>query len=335
MFQNATLSQLPIQKMKVRDDLLAWCRVSNMRLSKRELEVRRVVDSFNKTQDGILRIHYNQSGHKGIDLDFEDLFEHEKSKWFRKYNITKENIIEFLYALNARIGLIDMSIQFLSKQYTQLSEVLSISDFTTSVTPEMVNEGVKRLSKDNITNFFDILKKAIFSQANKSIWVYAINRWIDTSEEFGLEFNINNKEVNTNIKPLYKSVGELSLGQTVVAMLSFILSYSEYSNDFTPLIIDQPEDNLDNQYIHKNLVADLRKVRSKRQVIIATHNSTIVTNAKAEQVIVMDSDNEHGWIDCAGYPTEPQIVGHIVNHLEGGIDSFIHKSFVYNGILGK
>ena len=52
-------------------------------------------------------------------------------------------------------------------------------------------------------------------------------------------------ESSRNIGKVFKSVKELSLGQKVVAMLSFVLSYSDYSNDYTPLIIDQPEDNLD------------------------------------------------------------------------------------------
>lgn len=46
-------------------------------------------------------------------------------------------------------------------------------------------------------------------------------------------------------------------------MLTFILSYSDFSNDYTPLIIDQPEDNLDSQYIYNNLVEELKK--SKRR----------------------------------------------------------------------
>lgn len=116
-------------------------------------------------------------------------------------------------------------------------------------------------------------------------------------------------------------------------MLSFILTYGEYTKDNTPLIIDQPEDNLDNRYIFKNLVRDLRDLKSRRQVILATHSATIVTNARAEQVIVMESDGVSGWIEKTGYPTEPTIVKYIVNLLEGGIDSFNHKRFTYSDIL--
>jgi predicted ATP-dependent endonuclease of OLD family len=79
----------------------------------------------------------------------------------------------------------------------------------------------------------------------------------------------------------------------VVGILTFIFNYGEYSNDFTPLVIDQPEDNLDNMCIYENLVKSLRKIKTKRQVIVSTHSATIVTNADSEQVIVMESDNKH------------------------------------------
>jgi hypothetical protein len=47
-----------------------------------------------------------------------------------------------------------------------------------------------------------------------------------------------------------KNIEDLSLGQKVEGILTFIFNYGEYSNDFTPLVIDQPEDNLDNMYIY-------------------------------------------------------------------------------------
>ena len=84
---------------------------------------------------------------------------------------------------------------------------------------------------------------------------------------------------------------------------------------------------------YKNLVVDLRKVKSKRQVIIATHNATIVTNAKADQVVVLGSDGDSGFIVAKGFPNEKRIKEHIVNYLEGGIDFFRHKAFIYEEIL--
>ncbi|MBQ3164901.1 MAG: hypothetical protein IJC02_10290 [Lachnospiraceae bacterium] len=148
-------------------------------------------------------------------------------------------------------------------------------------------------------------------------------------------FNINNREDIEKSKPIFKSTDKLSMGQKVVAMLSFVLSYSDFSKDYRPLLIDQPEDNLDNKYVYKNLVNQLREVKSKRQVIIATHSATIVTNAKADQVIVMESNNKNGWIRASGYPNEKRIIKHIINNLEGGNESFQHKCFIYSDVINK
>ena len=85
--------------------------------------------------------------------------------------------------------------------------------------------------------------------------------------------------------------------------------------------------------IYKNLVKQLRSIKEKRQVIIATHNATIVTNAKADQVCIMRSDNKHGWIEKTGYPSEKKIKESIINYLEGGKESFLHKISIYENVL--
>ena len=90
-------------------------------------------------------------------------------------------------------------------------------------------------------------------------------------------------------------------------MIDFILAYSDYVDDYRPLIIDQPEDNLDTRYIYLSLVKQLRDVKDKRQIIIATHNATIVTNSVADKVFVMESDGECGWIEMQGYPGEKKL----------------------------
>lgn len=116
-------------------------------------------------------------------------------------------------------------------------------------------------------------------------------------------------------------------------MLDFILGYGEFIHDYRPLILDQPEDNLDSRYIYKNLVKQIRQTKDKRQIIMATHNATIVTNAMADQVCVMESDGNHGWVTASGYPSERKIKKHIINHLQGGIESFKHKQHIYDDVL--
>ena len=62
-------------------------------------------------------------------------------------------------------------------------------------------------------------------------------------------------------------------------MLAFILSYGN-----EPLLLDQPEDDLDNELIYELIVQQLRETKSRRQVIVVTHNANIVVNGDAEMV---------------------------------------------------
>ncbi len=172
------------------------------------------------------------------------------------------------------------------------------------------------ITDENATHVIDYLKNTIHQR-----------------EKFTLEFNLNSKESTENVVALYKDILELSLGQKVVAMLDFILGYGEYINDYRPIIIDQPEDNLDSRYIYQNLVEQFRKIKEKRQIIIATHNATIVTNAMSDLVCVMESDGKHGWIKASGYPSESRIKKQIVVYLEGGVDSFKHKMHIYRDVI--
>ncbi|MDS5541677.1 hypothetical protein RQY73_08745 [Streptococcus pneumoniae] len=178
-------------------------------------------------------------------------------------------------------------------------------------------------------NSYDILKKASHLSG-------AYKRKIFSKENTRfLEFNINSKESSQQLDILYKEVGVLSLGQKVVAMLDFLLAYSDYSKDFRPLIIDQPEDNLDNRYIYRHLVQQFRDVKAQRQIILATHNATIVTNSMTDQVVIMESDGVNGWIESQGYVSEKYIKNHIINQLEGGKDSFKHKMSIYETALSE
>jgi hypothetical protein len=74
-----------------------------------------------------------------------------------------------------------------------------------------------------------------------------------------------------------------SPGQKSAAILAFLLSHGE-----EPIVLDQPEDDLDNHLIYDLIVRQIRENKGKRQVIVATHNANIVVNGDAEMVISMD-----------------------------------------------
>lgn len=283
-----------------------------------------------------IRITYSIEDIKENIFSFEELFNNyngtriERERYIQNTNLSVSGLVGFLEMLYREKGAVEFVRMIANKQLQ--NEYTNLLRFTSEYTSQLIDNGLISLTEEK--------SKELLQWANGYIWINGLNIFINTFdndyfrriENFSLEFNVMNKEGNKK-KPIYRDVRKLSLGQKVVAMLSFVLGYSKFTKDYRPLVIDQPEDNLDNQYIYKNLVNDLRLIRGERQIIIATHSATVVTNAKAEQVIVMDSDGEHGWVADRGYVTEKHIKKHIINYMEGGKDSFRHKINVYKNVL--
>ena len=82
------------------------------------------------------------------------------------------------------------------------------------------------------------------------------------------------------------SLNKLSMGQKGTVLLKLFLAEGDY-----PLIIDQPEESLDNKFIYGELVSAFREAKKERQIIIATNNANLVVNTDAEQVIVAEFKN--------------------------------------------
>lgn len=302
----------------------------------RKKEVEEVIKEFNDSQTGILRIVYKQEEQGVSVFDFKSYIEKKypvrDNFFYHNMNISTFSVVDYLEEISNILGVERFLSFFIDRAYDELERVVSIKKFLAEKNQKLIDKGIKFVEYKEINELLCKIIDDVLDMNNLYQLKNDLKTYIERIESFDLEFNINNNEQD-NQKVMFKSVKELSLGQKVVAMLTFVLGYSDFSNDYTPLVIDQPEDNLDNQYIYRNLVKILKEIKSKRQIIIATHSATIVTNAKAEQVIVMESDNLHGKIKTTGYPNDPKIKKHIINYLEGGIPSFKHKYYIYKDIL--
>lgn len=113
----------------------------------------------------------------------------------------------------------------------------------------------------------------------------------------------------------YKDTSSLSTGQKCTTILPILLLDSD-----NPLIIDQPEDNLDNRFIFENVVKSLRRVKQHRQLILVTHNPNIPVLGDAEQVVVLDSDGSRARLIKEG--SVDGCKDEIVTLLEGGAEAF-------------
>ena len=116
----------------------------------------------------------------------------------------------------------------------------------------------------------------------------------------------------------YRAIEKLSGGQRVGLLLTLLLETA----DERPLVIDQPEDELDNRTLFHTVLPALKKLRGRRQVIMATHNANIVVNGDADMVIQLEADAHQGRIVCAGAIEEPEVRNAILRTVDGGEDAF-------------
>ena len=118
----------------------------------------------------------------------------------------------------------------------------------------------------------------------------------------------------------------LSVGQKGTVYLCLKLATQTFSQ---PLIFDQPEDDLDNEFIIAELVGIFRSIKQFRQVIVVTHNANLVVNADAEQIIV--AHNDSGKLRyLSGSLENEQTNKDIRRILEGGDDAFRKREMRYN-----
>lgn len=111
-----------------------------------------------------------------------------------------------------------------------------------------------------------------------------------------------------------------SQGQRASALLAFLLSFGE-----GPLVLDQPEDDLDNKLISELVVAQIRANKMRRQLLIITHNPNVVVNGDAELVTVMDYGRGRCYLRKSGALQENEIQEEVCAVMEGGRDALARR----------
>jgi predicted ATPase len=122
----------------------------------------------------------------------------------------------------------------------------------------------------------------------------------------------------------YKGIDFLSMGQRCTVVLPIILHHTERM-----IILDQPEDHLDNAFVVGTLVKAIAARGKGAQTIIATHNPNIPVLSDAARVIHLDSDGSQCFVRAAGNVTAPRIVDAITTIMEGGREAFARRADFY------
>ena len=123
---------------------------------------------------------------------------------------------------------------------------------------------------------------------------------------------------------LFKRSQEVSIGQRCTIVLPVLLT-----RHGGILVVDQPEDHLDNSFITSTVVEALRKRHPEDQLLFASHNANIPVLGEADLVIAFDSDGKRGFVDHSGPLDDEGSVRVITDVMEGGVDAFRRRAEFY------
>ncbi len=173
--------------------------------------------------------------------------------------------------------------------------------------------------------FDDPEKREVEKQLKKGYSIYDLYSFL---------FNLDYLEPVYKLKLNDKNISELSPGERGALLLIFYLTIDQ--NDI-PLVIDQPEENLDNQSVFKILVKFIKEAKEKRQIIIVTHNPNLAVACNAEQIIhvSIDKKDKNAVKFISGSLSNKQINDDVIDILEGTYPALNTRTSTYKVIERK
>ncbi|GIV42259.1 MAG: hypothetical protein KatS3mg034_1569 [Vicingaceae bacterium] len=274
-----------------------------------------------KTQLEPLLKEYQKVNSKITELEKKrnELKSQLKHKRHQLFEIRKNKLDKLNNKLNDKLKI---EIEYLSnkeKFKEDLTELLRGS----GISREVINCIIEKEAIDGIE-----LSKLISLGKNKVIEELGltdamaqrfINWFSDNEKLYKLEnlFPDDKIIIKLKIEDTYKELNTLSAGQKATALLILL-----FAQEDRILIIDQPEEDLDNRFIYEDVVKILREIKKTRQIILVTHNANIPVLGDAEQVFVLDASNNECSIIDTGSIDKHSIAQNIKSIMEGGEEAF-------------
>ena len=156
-------------------------------------------------------------------------------------------------------------------------------------------------------------------------------RWLadDEARLFELEPIVVDDALHVELRVAegeYRRLDRLSVGQRATAILLLLLAQER-----RPLVLDQPEDDLDNRFVYEDIVTMLRHEKGKRQILVATHNANIPVLGDAELIVALDVTDGHAKIVRRASLDDSAIREVVKSVMEGGEEAFRRRAEKYGG----
>lgn len=202
--------------------------------------------------------------------------------------------------------------------YTAVEESLSEAWRTGSAGEVAV--AMEKFRHENHKNLLDCAPVATTDKVRYQAWLVEVSGWLYSTDHIRVSYSIQHEGVD---------IETLSPGTRGIVLLLLYLAVD--TDDDRPLIIDQPEENLDPKSVFDELVGLFRKAKQHRQIIIVTHNANLIVNTDADQVVVAEcSQLSPGKLPVFEYTCgslEDQSIRSLVcSILEGGEEAFRERA---------
>lgn len=303
-FYDNQLKYIKNELKELVDDFRRQRLEKSVEIFNKKSEILNVYNSIKTSVDGVIEV--NQS-----------LLQEYRIKLNVGFIINKQEFISnFLTHINQRnkgtFKGVDDGEKFLKEliDNVNFNEIESISLF--------LNKIIEYLELDQ--------KKEIKEEERKK---YIVDQVKDPVEFYNMLFSLDYITINYQLQLDSKNIDTLSPGEKGALLLVFYLMLDK--NDI-PLVIDQPEDNLDNKSVSKILVPFIKQAKQRRQIIMVTHNPNLAVVADAEQIISVNIDktNNLSFSYISGGIENPEINKMIVDILEGTFPAFDKRRLKYN-----
>lgn len=281
----------------------------------KEKTLRKLLQKEKDDYDNFLKSNDSEAQTK--KQSFDKLLDSLK-KYIRAYR-------HFFKALNA---ISTYSINFDSEEIESMGHKLFIeNDFV--LNKEKFIEVVNHFIKTPITDF-RLISPELFFESNFKKQKPKVANYDDFENKIYSKFEELNRKKYKIITNDGREFEKLSPGWKTSVILDIILGYDK---DISPIIIDQPEDNLATNYINKGLVTAIKKIKSKKQIILVSHNATIPMLADAQNIVLCRNENNKLIIKSSpleGFIDGKSIVDYIAEITDGGKASIKKRVKKYN-----
>lgn len=222
--------------------------------------------------------------------------------------------------------------QFLGKLNRQVRGTFSGVDESSHLVRRMLQEA-SFTAPDDALAFADRIDQAMRTDqregqdSRETRLADQLRKGVDAAEVLDYVFGLEYLSPRYSLTFGGQDIGQLSPGERGLLLLVFYLLVDK---DDIPIVIDQPEENLDNQTIYKILVKCIKKAKERRQVIMVTHNPNLAVVCDAEQIVYASRNTEGVRFEYeAGAIEQPEIKDRVVQILEGTEPAFKNRQSKY------